>query len=95
MKTAVVRARAPEKLKQDFETAATSRDWDLSHAIRQLMPRHVSQEKELTFRREETMEALEDIAAGRTIEGDKVLDWLETWGTDNEQEPPIYGKENR
>ncbi len=37
MKTAVVRARIPETLKKDFEVAAVVQDWNLSHAIRQLM----------------------------------------------------------
>ena len=88
MKTAVVRARVPETLKQDFEAAAAARGWNLSHALRQLMNQYVSQEKELARRREETMEALEDIEAGHIVDGGKVLDWLSGWGTHDEQEPP-------
>lgn len=88
MKTAVVRARVPETLKQEFEAVAAAHGWNLSHAIRQLMNQYVSQEKELARRREETMEALEDIEAGRIVDGDKVLDWLAGWGTDDEQEAP-------
>ena len=88
MKTAVVRARVPETLKKEFEAAAAAHGWNLSHAIRQLMNQYVSQEKELARRREETIEALEDIEVGRVVDGDKVLDWLSGWGTDDEQEPP-------
>jgi len=86
MKTAVIRARVPEDLKQDFEAAASVRGWNLSQAIRQLMQQSVLQEKELTRRREESLEALEDIAAGRIVEGEKVMNWLSAWGTDQEQE---------
>jgi predicted transcriptional regulator len=29
-----------------------------------------------------------DIEAGRLIDGDEVMEWLESWGTENELEPP-------
>jgi predicted transcriptional regulator len=88
MKTAVVRARISETLKKDFEAAAAAHGWNLSHAIRQLMSQYVAQEKEMVRRRQETLEALEDIEAGRVVDGKKVLNWLSGWGTDDEQEPP-------
>jgi len=89
MKTAVVRARIPETLKKDFEAAAAAHGWNLSHAIRQLMKQYVEQEKELEHRHQQTLEALEDIEAGRVVDGKKVLDWLAGWGNDDEQEPPL------
>ncbi|MFZ0610728.1 MAG: type II toxin-antitoxin system RelB/DinJ family antitoxin [Desulfobacterales bacterium] len=89
MKTAVVRARIPEALKKEFEAAAANRGWNLSHAIRQLMNQYVAQEKEMARRREETFEALEDVEAGRVVDGPKVLNWLSGWGTADEQEPPL------
>jgi predicted transcriptional regulator len=39
-------------------------------------------------RRSETLEALEDIESGRIVDGEKVLDWLAGWGTDDETEAP-------
>jgi antitoxin component of RelBE/YafQ-DinJ toxin-antitoxin module len=89
MKTAVVRARIPETLKKDFEAAAAAHGWNLSHAIRQLMNQYVEQEKELERRHQQTLEALEDVEAGRVVDGKKVLDWLAGWGDDDEQEPPL------
>jgi antitoxin component of RelBE/YafQ-DinJ toxin-antitoxin module len=88
LKTAVVRARIPETLKKEFEKAAASHGWNLSQAIRQLMNQYVAQEKEIIRRNQETLEALEDIEAGRIVEGEIVLNWLSGWGTDDEQEPP-------
>ena len=88
MKTEVIRARIPETLKKDFEAAAAAHGWNLSHAIRQLMSQYVAQEKEMTRRRQETLEALEDIEAGRVVDGKKMMNWLSGWGTDDEQEPP-------
>ena len=88
MKTEVVRARVPEKLKKEFEAVASAHGWNLSHAIRMLMNQYVKQEKEMDRRRLETLEALEDIESGRTVDGEKVLDWLAGWGTDDETAAP-------
>ena len=85
MKTTVVRARVPESLKRDFEVAVATHGWNLSNTIRRLMRQYVAQEKELAQRQRETMEAIEDIAAGRVVDGDKVMDWLDGWGSDDEQ----------
>ncbi|NOQ45845.1 MAG: transcriptional regulator [Desulfobulbaceae bacterium] len=88
MKTAVVRARIPEELKKDFEAAAAVHDMSLSHVIRTLMAQYVANEKEMARRRQETLEALEDIETGRVVNGDEVMSWLASWGADDEVEPP-------
>jgi len=89
MKTAVIRARIPEDLKRDFEAAAEARHLSLSNAMRMLMSKYVEQEKELARRKEETLEAIEDIDSGRIVDGDEVLDWLASWGSETELEPPL------
>ena len=89
MKTAVVQVWIPEALKKDFEAAVSARGWNLSQAIRQLMIQYVTQEKELTRGRQDTIEVLEDIEAGRVMDGKEVLNWLTGWGTDDEQGPPL------
>ena len=53
------------------------------------MNQYVEQEKELERRHQQTLEALEDVEAGRVVDGKKVLDWLAGWGDDDEQEPPL------
>ncbi len=88
MKTSVVWARVPVALKQDFEATAAAHGQNLSHAIRQLMKQYVTQEKKMARRRHETLEALEDIETERIVEGEKVLNWLTGWGTDDEHDPP-------
>jgi len=37
---------------------------------------------------EDTREALADIKAGRVVDGADVIDWLDSWGKDNEKTPP-------
>ena len=88
MKTAVVRARIPQELKKDFEEVAAAHDMSLSHVMRMLMVQYVDQEKKIVLRHEQTLEALEDIEAGRVVDGEEVMNWLSSWGTEDEQEPP-------
>ena len=88
MKTAVIRARIPEVLKNDFEAAAATHGMNLSQALRVLMAQYVEHEKEVARRHEETLEALEDIETGEIVDGEKVMSWLASWGTDDELELP-------
>jgi antitoxin component of RelBE/YafQ-DinJ toxin-antitoxin module len=88
MKTDVIRARVPEHLKKEFEAAIGPRGLNVSLAIRMLMEQYVAGEKEMNRRHAETLEALEDIASGRVVSGEKVLDWMAGWGTDSETEAP-------
>ena len=88
MKTAVIRARIPEVLKRDFEAAAATHEMNLSQAVRVLMVQYVEKEKEIARRHGESLEALEDIETGEIVDGNKVMTWLASWGTDDELEPP-------
>lgn len=39
-------------------------------------------------RAEETREALAELDAGNLVDGDEVLAWIDTWGSDDELQPP-------
>lgn len=84
----IVRGRVPADLRKEFLAIAADRGLNESAAIHQLIRRFVKREKELRLRDQETMEALADIEAGLTVDGNTVLDWIATWGTDNEKDPP-------
>lgn len=84
----VIRARVPAELKLAFESLAANYGLSASHVLRNLMGQYVDQERELARRREETLEALEDIEAGRVVDGNDVMAWLASWGKDDELEPP-------
>jgi putative addiction module CopG family antidote len=45
-------------------------------------------EDEEAERWRDTLEALEDVKAGRLIDGERVDAWLASWGTEHELEPP-------
>ena len=52
------------------------------------MREYLAKEKREDRMLEETREALADIRAGRVVDGAEVIDWLNSWGTDEENTPP-------
>ncbi len=72
------------KLDQAAEKLRRSKGWIINDAVKEYLEREELKAQRL----EETREALADIKAGRVVDGEKVLEWLDTWGSDNEQAPP-------
>ena len=80
--------RMPDDLLQRLDATATrlrrSKGWLINDAVREYLER-----EELRQRRdEETREALAELDAGQVVEGDEVLAWIDSWGSENEREPP-------
>lgn len=72
------------ELKAAAERARRSKGWIINDAVKEYLAREARKENML----EETLEALADIRAGRVIDGNEVMDWLESWGTDGEKAAP-------
>ncbi|MBL3591847.1 MAG: transcriptional regulator [gamma proteobacterium endosymbiont of Lamellibrachia anaximandri] len=62
-----------------------SKNYLINQAIKEFLSRQIVEEK----RWGETLEALESIKSGKHIEENKVNDWLESWGSKKEKEPPL------
>ena len=45
--------------------------------------------KRLIEERRIVQAALADAAAGRTVDNHHVMDWVRSWGTDDEKDPPV------
>ena len=80
--------RMPDDLLQRLDATATrlrrSKGWLINDAVREYLER-----EELRQRRdEETRVALAELDAGQVVEGDEVLAWIDSWGSENEREPP-------
>ena len=78
----------PDDLLQRLDSTATrlrrSKGWIINDAVREYLER-----EELRQRRdEETREALAELDAGQVVDGDEVLAWIDSWGSENEREPP-------
>ena len=80
--------RMPDELLEQLNLAAEklrrSKGWIINDALREYLAR----EERKTRILEQTLEALDDVKAGRLIEGEEVMDWLKSWGTDHEKSPP-------
>jgi predicted transcriptional regulator len=78
----------PDDLMRRLDAAAErlrrSKGWLINDAVREYLER---EDKRLR-RLEETKEALAELDAGELVDGDQVLAWLDSWGTDHEREPP-------
>lgn len=74
-----------DRLKRTAEQLRRSKGWIIKDAVEEYLAR-----EELKQRRNlETLESWGDYKAGRVIDGDEVMAWLESWGTDDEKEPPF------
>ena len=80
--------RMPDDLMQRLDATAErlrrSKGWLINDAVRQYLER----EEERLQRLEDTRAALAELDAGELVDGEEVLSWLDSWGTDHEREPP-------
>jgi len=65
-----------------------SKDWIANEAIRE----YISQKSLEVTRWQETLAALEMIEQGNVVSGDAVHEWMRSWGSENELEPPSVGQ---
>jgi len=42
---------------------------------------------------QETLKALESVRQGKVVDGDIVHEWMNSWGTANELDPPSFSKD--
>ena len=80
--------RMPDDLLQRLDSMATrlrrSKGWIINDAVREYLEREERQQR----RDEETREALAELDAAQVVDGDEVLAWIDSWGSENEREPP-------
>ena len=84
----MTRVRMPDDLLEHLEATAVrlrrSKGWIINDAVREYLEREERHRQRLL----ETQEALTDLEADRVIDGDTVLEWIDSWGTSEEREPP-------
>ena len=80
--------RMPEELMDKLEGMSEklhrSKGWIIKDAVSQYLEKMEQREQMLI----ETRRAMADVAKGDVVDGDDVMAWLESWGRDNEKEPP-------
>jgi len=61
-----------------------SKSYLINQAVKEFLARNSLEEQQWV----ETLEAIDSVKSGKLIEEKEVNDWLESWGTENELEPP-------
>jgi len=84
----VTSVRLQPDVARGLERAATrqrrSKSWLINQALREYMER----EKQDRERWAQTLEALDEVASGRTVPARSVHAWLRSWGSSKEPVPP-------
>ena len=85
---AMTSVRLPDELAQRLEKRAAqlkrTKGWVINEALFEYLNRADLRQQ----RHEDTLEGLEALDAGETIDGDDVLTWLDSWGSPDELPPP-------
>lgn len=74
-----------ERLGRTATELRRSKGWVIKDAVEEYITR-----EELKIKRaKETLESWEDYETGRVIDGSEMMEWLESWGSENEKKPPL------
>lgn len=85
---AMTSVRMSDELMARLEAAAEKMRRSKAWLINDALDEYLAKEERKAKLLEETQLALADVEAGRVVDGEDVMDWLESWGTEDEKEPP-------
>jgi predicted transcriptional regulator len=84
----VTSVRLTDELQAQLEETAQrlrrSKGWIISEALNEF----IAKEERALARLERTQNALDQVEAGQVVDGDEVMAWITSWGTDKESKPP-------
>ena len=72
------------RLEETAERLRRSKGWVISEALADFMEK----EERAIARLERTRKALDQVEAGQVVDGDEVMAWIASWGTEKESRPP-------
>lgn len=73
-----------DQLEQTAERLRRSKGWIISEALAEF----IAKEEQQVRRLQRTEAALDQLEAGQVVNGDEVMEWVATWGSDDEKLPP-------
>ena len=77
-----------ESLKELAEKKQRSKSWIINEAVAEYIVKDNAESQKWI----ETLEGFDDIKNGRIVDGEEVLAWIESWGTENELDMPKVKK---
>lgn len=85
MSTASVTFRTTKEAAQRLEQLAQATDRSKSWHLEEALKRYLDLQ---SWQVDHIQQGFADLQAGRVVDHEKVGKWLETWGTDQEGDPP-------
>ena len=84
----VTSVRLQPEIENPLEKLATKLDRSKNYLINQAIKEFIARNSLDEARWNETLDALDSVKSNKLIEEKSVREWLESWGTDNEINPP-------
>ena len=84
----VTSIRLQPEIENPLEKLATKLDRSKNYLINQAIKEFIARKALDEARWDETLEALDSVKSNRLIEEQNVNEWLESWGSENELNPP-------
>jgi len=84
----VTSIRLQPEIENPLEKLATKLDRSKNYLINQAIKEFIARKALDEARWDETLEALDSVKSNRLIEEQSVNEWLESWGSENELNPP-------
>ena len=80
--------RIPEEMEKPLETLSKKLDRSKSYLINQAIKEFIARQSLEESRWQDTLQALESIKSGNSIDEEDVNAWLNSWGTDKRLSTP-------
>ena len=84
----VTSVRLQPEIENPLEKLATKLDRSKNYLINQAIKEFIARKALDEARWDETLAALDSVKSNKLIEEQNVNEWLESWGSDNELNPP-------
>lgn len=84
----VTSIRLNSEMEVPLENLALKLDRSKNYIINQAIKEYVQRQAMEESRWEDTLEALNSVKAGKSIDADEVASWLQSWGSNKELTPP-------
>lgn len=88
----VTTVRLQTEIEQQLEAIASSLHRSKSWVINQALSEYIDKQKLEQERWNQTLEAMESAAQGKVVDAREVHSWLDSWGTEHEQDAPRSGE---
>ncbi|HUH56894.1 MAG TPA: ribbon-helix-helix protein, CopG family [Pseudomonadales bacterium] len=88
----VTTVRLQSEVEQQLEVIANRLDRSKSWVINQALSEYIAKQQLEQERWNQTLEAMESAAQGKVVDASKVHSWLNSWGTEKEEDAPRSNK---